>query len=179
MSKEDTDKLSKKAFAQACDRLLNAKIPHGAFRLWYGLLSFRNKYNGRCNPGDRKVSERIKCKTSSIEAWCKSLVDAKFLKADRQEKKRSYYIFLDGLGNELFGKNYSRPTAPRKGYRNADSTVPHRGTPLYPIGEETAPPTGDITNQEPNCRNQKDENFSSLSSIARDEAELEMMKSEP
>ena len=56
----------------------DARICHGAFRLWHYLHDRRNKAN-QCWPEQRTIARDIHCKTHSLPGWTSQLVAAGYL----------------------------------------------------------------------------------------------------
>jgi hypothetical protein len=56
----------------------DARICHGAFRLWHYLHDRRNKA-GQCWPEQRTIARDIHCKTHSLPGWTSQLVAAGYL----------------------------------------------------------------------------------------------------
>ena len=53
----------------------DARICHGAFRLWHYLHDRRDK-TGKCFPQQRTIAREIHCKTHSLKSWTEELVAA-------------------------------------------------------------------------------------------------------
>lgn len=62
----------------------DARLAHGAFRLWHYLRDRKGKVSGKCYPDVRDIARDIHCKTHSLPRWTSRLESCGYLATEKR-----------------------------------------------------------------------------------------------
>jgi hypothetical protein len=74
-------------------KVLQAKLPPGALSVLLGLLSFRNRENGLCNPDVNTLCDQLGASRRTVFRWLHELTQAGILEIERNIGYSNSYVF--------------------------------------------------------------------------------------
>lgn len=115
----------------------DARISHGAFRLWH-YLNDRKNAESVCWPQQRTIAGELHCKIHSLSGWTSELVQCGYLSVEqRGANHHNVYRILDGTV-------LPKPASPRDAQtgNTNDVALPKPATPVLPISAVRDAQTG-------------------------------------
>jgi DNA-binding transcriptional ArsR family regulator len=114
-----------KQFVCLPSEMLQAELSTGATKALLGLLSYRNRKTGQCNPRIEKLSKRLGgASDSTVRRWLRELRQAGILEATKQRGKANSYRILCPVTNDRTGPVKNDRTGPPYPYMNQKKLEP-------------------------------------------------------